>query len=513
MTILYGDLEPKDAGQIVARLETMTIPYELRAGGTQVFVPTDKVLRLRMAMAEAGLPNGGSVGFEVFDRSDNLGSTRTMQNINMLRALAGELERTIKSLSQINAARVHLVIPKRDLFARNKQQSSASIILGMIGGNRLSKAQVSAIRHLVASAVPGLKPNQVSVVDNRGNLLARGGDEDDEGLAASGAQDFRAAYESRLTRAIEQLLEQTLGVGRVRAQVSAEINFDRITTSSEIYDPDGQVVRSSQTVEERSISAAGGNNQAVSVSTSLPSSEGSEGGIVSSNSDTTERIEETTNYEITKTIRSHISESGTIKRLSVAVLIDGSYTEDGEGEAVYQPRSAEEIAQLTALVKTAVGFDAERGDNLEVINMPFARVEFLEGGEPPLVDLGKGDYFKIAEIAVMFVVGVLVVLMVLRPLATRAMAGTGELSRIEGGGGEAQAALAGPDGEQSAVAQLPPGAEELPPIPQSQLDSTIDVANVEGRMKVSSMKRVGEIVDNHPDEALNIIRNWIHQEA
>ena len=515
MTILYGDLDPKDAGQIVARLETMTIPYELRAGGTQIFVPTDKVLRLRMAMAEAGLPNGGSVGFEVFDRSDNLGSTRTMQNINMLRALAGELERTIKSLSQINAARVHLVIPKRDLFARDKQQSSASIILGMIGGNRLSKAQVSAIRHLVASAVPGLKPNRVSVVDNRGNLLARGGDQDDEGLAAAGAQDFRAAYESRLTRAIEQLLEQTLGVGRVRAQVSAEINFDRITTSSEIYDPDGQVVRSSQIVEERSLSAAGGSNQAVSVSTSLPSGEGGDGGIVSSNSDTTERIEETTNYEITKTIRSHVSESGTVKRLSVAVLVDGIYTQGSDGESSYQARSEEEIAQLTVLVKTAVGFNAERGDSLEVVNMPFARVDIPEGEDPPLVDLGKGDYFKIAEIAVMFVVGILVVLMVLRPLAASAMGGAGGMQRMIEGEGESQAALAAPEGDQAAVAQLPPSAAaaEMPPIPPSQLDNTINVANVEGRMKVSSMKRVGEIVDSHPDEALNIIRNWIHQEA
>ena len=209
LTILYGDLDPKDANQIVAKLETMTVPYELRAGGTQIFVPTDRALRLRMAMAEEGLPNGGSVGYEVFDRSDTLGLTRTMQNINMLRALAGELERTIKSISQINAARVHLVLPKRDLFSRGKQNTSASIVLSMVGGNRLNKSQVNAIRHLVASAVPGLKPNQVSIIDNRGNLLARGGEDQDDSLMTDRAQDYRAAYESRLMRAIENLLEQT----------------------------------------------------------------------------------------------------------------------------------------------------------------------------------------------------------------------------------------------------------------------------------------------------------------
>lgn len=513
MTILYGDLDPKDAGQIVSRLETMAVPYELRAGGTQIFVPSDKALRLRMAMAEDGLPNGGSVGYEVFDRSDTLGSTRTMQNINLLRALEGELERTIQSLSKINAARVHLVMPKRNLFARDKQESSASIVLGMVGGNRLNKSQVMAIRNLVASAVPGLKATQVSIVDNRGNLLARGGEEDEEGMASAWSQDFRIAYETRLTKAIEELLEQTLGVGKVRAQVTAEINFDRITTNAEIYDPDSQVVRSSQLVEERSVSAVSNSNRTVSVSNGVPSSEGGGGAVATANNETNERIEETTNYEITKTIRSHISESGTVQRLSVAVLVDGSYTENSGGEPSYEPRSEAEITQLTALVKTAVGFDADRGDSLEVISMPFARVELIAGEEPPLVDLGKGDYFKIAEIAVMFVVGILVVLMVLRPLATNAMGGAAEFRGVDGGG-EAQAALAAPDGDQEgAVPQLPPGEAQMEPMPPSQLDNTINVANIEGRMKVSSMKRVGEIVESHPDEALNIIRNWIHQEA
>ena len=204
-------------------------------------------------------------------------------------------------------------------------------------------------------------------------------------------------------------------------------------------------------------------------------------------------------------------ESGTVTRLSVAVLIDGTYTEDAEGAAVYQPRSDEELEKYTALVRTAVGFDAERGDTLKVVNMQFVRLEPLEAEEPPLVDLGKGDYFKIAEIAVMFVVAILVVLLVLRPLASRALSGgpSHAVSEVDNDG---QAALPSP-GE--AVVQIPPSADGAPeegPIP-SQLESSINVANVEGQMKVSSMKRVGEIVDNHPDEALNIIRNWLHQDA
>ncbi|MCH7898385.1 MAG: flagellar M-ring protein FliF [Proteobacteria bacterium] len=264
MTILYGDIDPSDAGQIVTKLEAMGVPYELRGGGTQIFVPTDRALRLRMAMAEEGLPSGGSIGYEVFDRSNSLGSTRSMQNINLLRALEGELARTIRSLSQITGARVHLVMPKRELFSRDTIDPSASIVIEMAGGNRLAKAQVLAIRHLVASAVPGLKPAQISIIDSRGNLLARGGDGEDDGvMAAVASQDYRQALENRLKRVIEELLEQSVGIGKVRAEVSAEIDFDRITISSEIFDPESQVVRSSQLIEESSDSTESGNADTV----------------------------------------------------------------------------------------------------------------------------------------------------------------------------------------------------------------------------------------------------------
>ena len=398
MTILYGDLETTDSGQIITKLEAMGVPYELRGSGTQIFVPTDKALRLRMAMAQEGLPNGGSVGYEVFDRSDTLGSTRTIQNINLLRALEGELERTIRSISQIASARVHLVMPKRELFSRDQPEASASIIVKMTGANRLNKAQVEAIRHLVASAVPDLKPNQVSIVDNHGNLLARGGDEDsDSGVAAAASQDYRSALESRTKRMIEELLEQSVGIGKVRAEVSAEIDFDRITTNAEIFDPESQVVRSSQVVEESDKNSESNGANTVSVGASLPGSDDAAPAAVG-NVNTSERIEETINYEISKTIRTHVRESGTVTRLSVAVLIDGTYTEDAEGAAVYQPRSDEELEKYTALVRTAVGFDAERGDTLKVVKgdmQPFfVRLEPLEAEEPPLVDLGKGDYFK-----------------------------------------------------------------------------------------------------------------------
>ncbi len=498
MSLLYGELDTADSGKIVAKLEALTVPYELRAGGSQIFVPSDKALRLRMAMAEEGLPSGGSVGYEVFDRSDTLGSTRTMQNINLLRALEGELARTIRALAQISAARVHLVLPKRELFARERQQPSASIMLTVQGAASLGKSRVSAIQHLVAAAVPGLKPSRISIIDHRGTLLARGTEGDDGDTASLFAQDQRAEFESRLKRMIEGLLERSVGIGKVRAEVSADIDFDRITTSAEIFDPDGQVVRSSQLVEEETSSAERGAQENVSVSNNLPDGE-AQAAAAASNVNATTRTEETTNYEISKTIRNHVRESGTVKRISVAVLVDGTYAAGSNGERVFEARSAEDMEQLGKLVRSAIGFDAERGDTVEIVNMPFVQVEAPEVGEAPLLDLVKGDYFKIAEMAALSIVGVLIVLLVLRPLATYTL----NPPPLPAAEDQAQAALPGPAG---AVAQLPGGAD-------AEEEDSIDFDRIEGKVKESSLKKIGEIVDSHPDEALTIIRNWLYQEA
>ncbi|MFQ5959170.1 MAG: flagellar basal-body MS-ring/collar protein FliF [Alphaproteobacteria bacterium] len=501
MSLLYGDLDPGDSSKIVTKLESMGVAYDLRAGGNQIFVPDDRVLRLRMTMAEESLPRGGSVGYEVFDRSGALGATRTIQNINLLRALEGELARTIRSLSQIAAARVHLVLPKRELFNRAREKPSASIFVTQESGSRINHAQVTAIQHLVAAAVPGLEPARISIVDNHGTLLARGtDDEGDTGLAPLAAQDHRVALESRLKKMIEGLLERSTGVGKVRAEVSAEIDFDRITTSAEVFDPDSQVARSVQLIEEGPSGSEGAKSRYASVANSLPEAESGETGG-SRNRDPTARVEETTNFEISKTIRNHVRESGTVKRLSVAVLVDGNYTTNTDGEHVYEARSPEEMEQLAALVRSAIGFDEARGDTVEIVNMQFATVETVAPGEEPMFDLGKGDYFKMAEIVVLFVVGILVILLVLRPMATQVFTATVPTPAL--GGTDAHAAL--PNAAQPA--RLPPGEEE------EGEDDGIDIDRIEGRVKKSTLKKVGEIVENHPDEALSIVRSWLYQEV
>ena len=268
-SLLYSDLELRDSGQIVQKLEAMGVPYQVRGDGGQVLVPADQVARLRMAMAEAGLPHGGSIGYELFDKSDALGTSSLVQNVNHVRALEGELARSIASINAVRHARVHLVLPRREMFSRDRQEPSASIIVTMRGADRPSKQQVAAIQNLVASAVPGLKTGHVSVVDSEGNLLARGGSDEGDASLAGTAEERRVEYENRLSRKAEEILERTVGPGKARVEVHADMDFDRITTNSKTFDPDQQVARSTQSVTESSDSSESG-DQPVTVQTNLP---------------------------------------------------------------------------------------------------------------------------------------------------------------------------------------------------------------------------------------------------
>ncbi|MBC8239700.1 MAG: flagellar M-ring protein FliF [Alphaproteobacteria bacterium] len=543
MALLYGELAQNDAGQITSKLEAMGVPYELKASGTVIHVPAHQVLRLRMTMATQGLPTGGSVGYELFDRTDSLGTTSFVQNINQLRALEGELARTIGTIETIAAARVHLVLPRRELFSRERRKASASIILKVRGHRTLDGNQVTAIQALVSAAVAGLKPDSVSIVDDRGTLLSRQGNASDPSSSGSIGK-LRLSYEARIKKSLESMIERSAGIGNVRVEVSADMNFDRTTTNSELYDPDSQVARSSQTVEQSELSAEKETNGTVSVSTNLPDAEGG-GSSGNKNENKSNRVEETINYEISKTIRTQIHESGTVKQLSIAVLVDGTYSTTGEGETakrVYKPRDAAELKQIEDLVRSSAGIDAARGDSVKVINMRFAR---LEDDPDFAVDDGfvftKGDIFRMAEIGSLVVVGILVIFLVLRPLMSRVLtpapiigsnglaiatdeegnlvlseeaaianqlpaALTSQLTNpdiikaVESGNlgdGEAQELL------QAAVARLHG---------QSAADQ-IDMAAIDGRVADSSTKKLVEMVKNHPDEAVAIMRTWMYQEA
>ena len=296
MTTLYGELAQADAAGIVQELQTRNIPFEIKQNGTQIMVPQDQVMQLRLELAQQGLPSGGSIGYELFDHADSLGSTNFMQNVNLVRALEGELSRTISSINTVKNARVHLVMPRRELFSREKQEPSASIVLQMRGPIRLSAEQVAAVQHLVASAVPQLTPTRISIIDNKGSLLSSGFESADPiaGVAAK-ADQRRQKIEANMSHMIEELLEKTIGFGRVRAEVNVAMNFDRVSTQTEEYNPDGQVVRSTNAVTENSSAKDSEGQTPISVGTNLP--DANLGGSDSaSRNENQERTEETTNF-------------------------------------------------------------------------------------------------------------------------------------------------------------------------------------------------------------------------
>jgi flagellar M-ring protein FliF len=510
MEMLFGGLELADSNQIVNRLQSEKIPYELRNGGSEVWVPSDKKLDLRVKLAENQLPSGGSVatGYELFDKSDMMGSTSFVQNVNLLRAMEGELSRTIHAISGVKSARVHLVLPKREAFSRETQEPSASIVLKMDGAGRLSRQQVQAIQHLVAAAVPKLKPSRISIVDDKGTLLARSTDNDSEAIANQ-ADELKLATEQRLQRTIEELLERSIGPDKVRAEVAVELDLDRVSTTQESFDPDSKVERSHVTVEEGE-KTQDLENSSVSVQQNLPDAGANNAGAKSQSSQN--RTQETVNYEISKTTRNQIKELGVIKRITAAVLIDGRYGPPAEGQKTlsYIPRDEKEMAQMTALVRNAVGFDANRGDQVEVTNMAFAGHDAPEAdaNADKLFGLDKDLVEKIASNLGLSLVAILFLLLVLRPLVSRAV------ESLAAQAAAADGRALGAAGGQALLGSAMPPAPSLGMLPEEleSVDELIDIDKVEGRVKASSIRKIGEIVEKHPEEALSIIRNWMYTE-
>ena len=500
MVLLYGDLNADDSSRITSQLSSQNVPFELLQGGSQIMVPSDRALKLRLSLASQGIPSGGSLGYELFDDQQTIGTTSFVQNINLVRALEGELARTIQTISSIRSARVHLVFPRRELFSREKHQASASITLRM-GDGSLEKDQIAGIQHLVAAAVPGLVPARVSIISSsNGKLLAGGFEEDSASFMAVKSQEQRRNFERRMSRTIESLLEKTVGFGMVRAEVKADMDFDRISTTDEKFDPDGQVIRSNQSIEETNQTRDTEGTQPVTVGTNLPDPNATSGENASSSS-SENRNEETVNFEVSKKIINHVREVGIINRLSVAVLIDGVRGIE-DNEPTYQPRSEAEMELLATLVRGAIGFNADRGDTVEVINMEFADV-VVEGIELELFfGLDKNDLLRMAEVLVLSIVAILVILLVVRPLVSRAF------ESIPSAAAAGERLLTDQAGALTA-----PGIPSEVTVGEERFEELIDIDRVEGRVKASSVKQVGGLVEKHPEEALSILRSWMYQEG
>ncbi len=529
MVPLYSDLSVQDSGSIVKELEAQAIQYEIRNDGTQILVPKEQMPRIRMRLAEKGLPLGGSVGYEIFDKSDALGTTTFVQNINHLRALEGELSRTIRSLDRVEQARVHLVIPERQLFQKEKVEPSASIVVKARGS--LEPAQVRAIQHLVATSVQGLRPGRVSVVDESGRMLASGMEDDQPGMIAASLQERNVAFERRMETQVDAIVAKIVGDGRAQVRVTADVDYNRVTQTSDSFDPNGQVIRSEQTEEENSTTANQENG--VTVGNQVPGGQQNQSG--NQGKDASSKTTETKNYEISKTSRTEILEAGRVKRLSVAVLVDGVYATGTNGEVTYQPRAQKDLDQITALVKSAVGFDQSRGDTVEVVNLRFAEapqslpLETAKTGFAAMFDFSKDDVVRFAEMGVLLLMTLLVLLIAVRPLIKKitaenvaqntaaATSGTGmfaglpNLTAIQSGqnaliNGTHGTSGTNPDGSPAhATEGSESGSTDLVPSGPNKLE----LAQQLGALQATSIAKVGEMIKENPGEATAIIRGWL----
>ena len=500
--LLYSNLDLREASEITAALDQAGIKYSSKGDGSTIMVNRDEVGTARMLVAGKGLVTSGSVGYELFDSQSVLGQTEFQQQLNEQRALQGELSRTIMSMRGITAARVHITMPRREMFTSAAGEPTAAVLVGL-GGRDLTSDQVRAIRNLVASSVPNLKPDRVTVADQTNRTLAAGSD--DGTFTSASAAEAKGNTESQLQARIKDIVEGVVGVGAARVQVTADIDQSRATTQEEKFDPDGQVVRSTTTNGSQSADNSAQPDGGVTATNNIPG--GAAPGATPAGSTNSENAE-TTNYEISKTTTTTTKEPGEIKKLAVAVAVDGKWTpaKDGKGEPTYAPRTAEEIAQIKSLVAAAAGIDETRGDKIEVINVRFNHDTGIEGGldgKSSLLDFSKNDIMRFVELGILTVVALLLIFFVLRPLLKTAAGGGGNLPALAGANGVPVTAVAttviGPDGQPQMV-QLPA---------PSEMDQKIDIARIEGQVKASSVKKVADFVQAHPDDAAGILRTWV----
>ena len=497
MALLYGDLALRDSGQMTEALGRAHIAYRLAAGGTEILVPAGQVPAARVLLARQGLPSGGNIGYGIFDHADMLGMTPFQERIDETRALEGELARTIRAIQGVRAARVHLVLPRRAPFARAVRPAQASVLLTLTPAASADRGTVQAILNLVAAAVPGLEPRHIAIVDSRGEVLARAGAPTGAAGRVRTDQGIRRATELRLAGAVERMLARSLGAGHVRAEATVRMDFDQVHETAETFDPNGQVAlsRQSATTTRQSMRPT----PPVSVANNLPNAPGAKPNLARS----TKTRRSTTNYEISKTVRTLIHDQPKITRISLAVMVDSA-----------RVKSPAALARITALVKTAIGFDAKRGDSVQVVAMPFLR----PGGDvAPAKPRGwlaairpdKADLMRLAESAVIGLIGLLALLLVLRPMVMRITA----LPALAAGAAEAGApalpapALAGSSAGAPAALAGPGG------VPMLTDESMVNVAQIEGQIRASSIRRIAEMAERHPDETLSIVRGWMAQEA
>ncbi|MCH8836485.1 MAG: flagellar M-ring protein FliF [Candidatus Marinimicrobia bacterium] len=489
-TLLYRDLSPEDANEIVGTLRDDGVPYRLSSGGTAVYVPVDQVTEYRLTFAAGGLGTGAIVGFELFDEQ-RMGMTTFMQRVNYQRALEGELTHTISMMDEIKTCRVHLVIPEKRFF-EDEKSSSASIVLHLEPTAYLRPRQIKGIAMMVANSVPELLEENVNIVDASGKLLTESIKENGEYPIGSRNWEIRRSVENELQKKAQELLDDVLGFGKSKVKVSAELNFEQLERTSEIYDTEDAAILSE---EHNSESFVG--------------------------TDTSSRIIEqsVTNYELNKTVEHFIASSGDIRRLTVAVLIDGRYatSTNAEGETVtaYQPRTATELNQFSALISTALGIDLTRGDQIEVQNLQFDReVELAEAAS--LQSIERSEFWKRTIANAAIGIGLLVALFFLLKILHRASQHISITQLLPGAAAAPESIMVGGVAGLAAIPGGMPvtaaGALEATGEMEMVTDTFMQKLSPEARAQLEAQDRmtqeVTKFTEENPEGAAQLLRIW-----
>jgi flagellar M-ring protein FliF len=482
---LFNNLAPEDASKIVDKLKEKSVPYTLEDGGKTVLVPKQQVYELRLSLASEGIPHSSVIGYEIFDRT-NLGVSDFVQKINYRRALEGELARTILQLEEVEGARVHIVVPEKSLFKEDEKATTASVVLKLKSGKPLKREMISGIGHLVASSVEGLEVNNVAILDSRGVLLSDNAQSNSLSALSSTQYELQQKVESYITKKAQSILEGAVGTGNALVQVTAELDFRQVERNLEKYDPENTAIRSEQTTEEKT-----------------PTSD---------SSDPSSRLNSITNYEVNKTVEHIVEGVGTIKRISVAAMINGTMRtveSNGEKKTEYVPRKQEEMGQLTEIVKRAVGFDVQRNDEVSVVNLPFGNG--LPQEDMVYKNAPFADYNDIAQKGFL-VVAMLAALLILRRLLGRMRVHVGSFGHGAmgmGGGGRLLEV-----GDVEDHLQLSEGGKRaLRPRRQSLvLPSAEDEISEEAFLRSEKRKRITQYVQEKPDDASRLLKVWLAEE-
>jgi len=410
--VLFSNMDQEDVQLVIGKLKEKKV--DCKAAGSAVMVPEDKVYDLRMELAGEGVPRGGGIGFEIFDKN-SLGMTEFVQKMNYQRALQGELARTIRQLAEVEDCRVHLVLPERSLFINSQDKARASVVLKLKGGRLFTPEQSQGIVHLVSSSVEGLSPQDVTLLDTKGRMLSSPGEGDPSVMLSSTQLAYRKSVEKDMEQRVQSMLEAALGQGKAVVRVTADMDFTQEEKSEETYDPKTTVLRSQQKTSEKEATGQFASSGIPGVSSNVPKKAAAK--TSSQPGATSEKQSETANYEVSLSKSHIIKPTGTIKKISVAVLVDGAYETKGD-KRVFVPKSPAELAKLDSIVKGAMGFTAERGDVLEMVNVPFesaAEAESLAGtsGKDPWYVTYGLRYVKQAVVALGML---LIFLFVVRPM-------------------------------------------------------------------------------------------------